>query len=169
MTTGKDFQGKCRGLSEAAGVAFWILVVGIAVEILWQGIGRRMFGEGGGDFRATLQAVGVECVEALPGIFIACALWNLAAVFERMGKGVVMDAANARDLSRGGGNVIGAAVAALAVTPSVLGWIQDRPGGVRFDFEWVSVALLLLGLALTLFANVLRDAAALRAELDEIV
>lgn len=169
MVTGEDFQKRCRGLAEVAGVAFWILVVGIAAEILWQGIGQRLLGGGGSDFRATLQAVGAEFIQALPGIFIACALWNVSSVFQRMGKGAVMDAENAIDLSRGGGNVISAAVAALVVTPSLLGWISEGPGGVRLDFEWLAVALLVLGIALTLFADVLRDAAAVRAELDEIV
>lgn len=169
MATGKDFQGRCRWLAETAGVAFWFLVVGIGVEIVWQAYGRRLFGAGGGDFRATLHNVGVELVEALPGVFIACALWTVASVFERMGKGVVMAPENARDLSRTGSNVIWAAVAALAITPSLLGWIGEGPGGVRLDFEWASVALLILGVALTLFADVLRDAAAARAELDQIV
>jgi hypothetical protein len=64
--------------------------------------------------------------------------------------------------------VIEAAVAALFVTPTLLAWIAME-GGVRIDFEWTWVVLLLLGVALTLLGDVLADAAVARAELDEIV
>lgn len=169
MATGKEFQDRCRALADIAVTAAVVLVVGIVAEVTWQGIVKRLVGAGGDDFRKTVHAVGVELVQALPAILIAFALVNLENLFRRMSQGAVMDAANARDLARCGNNVIAAAIAALAVTPSILGWITEGPGGARLDFEWVSVALLLLGCALTLFADVLRDAAAARAELDQIV
>lgn len=169
MATGKEFQDRCRALADLAVTAAVVLVVGIVAEVVWQGIVKRLVGAGGDDFRRTLHNVGVELVEALPAILIAFALVNIENLFRRMGRGAVMDADNARDLSRCGGAVIAASVAALVVAPSILGWITEGPGGIRIDFEWVSVALLLLGCALTLFADVLRDAAAARAELDQIV
>jgi hypothetical protein len=168
MTTGADFQQRCRTLAGITEWAVWLLVVGIVFEVVWLAIGKRYFGGGGDDFRTTFHAVGSELVRALPAIFLAFALHSAQRVFERMGKGVVMHVENAKGLVSCGHGVVEAAVAALVVTPTVLAWI-NREGGVRIDFEWVSVALLLLGLALTLFADVLRDAAAARVELDAIV
>lgn len=168
MATGEDFQKRCRTLSDLTEWAAWLLAVGIVVEVVWLSVGKRFFGDGGGDFRATIQAVGSELVRDLPAIFLAFALHSAHRVFQRMGRGVVMDVANAKGLATCGHGVIEAAIAALVVTPTLLAWIA-REGGIHVDFEWVSVALLLLGLSLTLFADVLRDAAAAQAELAEIV
>lgn len=168
MATGEDFQKRCRTLADLTEWAAWILVIGIAAEVFWLAIGKRLFGDGAGDLRATFHAVGSELVRDLPAIFLVFALHSAHRVFQRMGRGVVMDVANAKGLATCGHGVVEAAIAALVVTPTLLAWI-DREGGVHVDFEWVSVALLLLGLALILFADVLRDAAAVRAELDEIV
>ncbi|OPZ01125.1 MAG: hypothetical protein BWZ09_02791 [Alphaproteobacteria bacterium ADurb.BinA305] len=168
MKTGEDFQRRCRALADVAGWAVLLLVLGIVAEVLWAAFVKRAVGEGGGDFRTTIHTIGVGLVSNLPAIFIALALDAVRRVFRRMGAGVVMDAANAKGLASCGHGLIEAAVAALLVTPTVLGWL-DRGGGVNFDFEWTSVALLLLGVAFTLFADILRDAAAVRAELDEIV
>lgn len=168
MATGEDFQKRCRALAGITEWAVWLLAVGIVVEVFWLAFGKRLLGEGGGDLRATLHAAGADLVRALPAIFLAFALHSAQRVFERMGKGVVMDVANAKGLASCGHGVVEAAVAALVITPTLLGWIAME-GGVQVDFEWVSVALLLLGIALTLLGDVLRDAADVRAELDEIV
>lgn len=168
MATGEDFQKRCRALSDVADWAVLLLVIGIIVEVLWAAFVKRAVGAGGDDFRTTAHTIGVGLVRNLPAIFIAFALDAVRRVFKRMGRGVVMDVANAKGLASCGHGLIEAAVAALVVTPTVLGWL-NREGGVDVDFAWTSVALLLLGIAFTLFADVLRDAAAARAELDEIV
>ncbi len=168
MATGEDFQKRCRTLSDLADWAVLLLVLGIIAEVLLAAFVKRAVGAGGDDFRATIHTIGVGLVRNLPAIFIAFALDSVRKVFKRMGAGVVMDIANAKGLASCGHGLIEAAVAALIITPSVLGWL-NRDGGIGVDFEWTSVALLLLGIAFTLFADVLRDAAAVRAELDEIV
>jgi hypothetical protein len=168
MATGEDFKKRCQWLAEMAGWAAILLFVGIAFEALWQAFGERLIGRGGGDFRATIHAVGVELVSALPAIFLGFALWSARDVFARMGAGRIMDIANAKGLAACGNHVIEAAVMAFIVTPSALGWLAGERH-LDVDFDWATVALFLLGIALTLFADVLRDAAAARAELDEIV
>lgn len=168
MATGGDFQKRCAWLAEIAGWVVVFLALAIAFDAMWQAGLKRLVGEGGGDFRSTLHAVGVELVQSLAAIFLIFALRSAETVFRRMGQGVVMDAANAKGIATCGHGVIEAAVAALFATPTLLAWIAME-GGVRIDFEWTWVVLLLLGVALTLLGDVLADAAVARAELDEIV
>lgn len=168
MATGEDFQKRCRWLAEMTGWAVVFLALAIVVDAVWVAGVKRLAGFGGGDFRATVHALGVEIVSSLPAIFLVLALRSAEGVFDRMGKGVIMDAANAKGLASCGHGVIEAAIASLVITPTVLGFLRGERS-LDVDFEWTYVVLLLLGTALTLFADVLRDAAAARAELDAII
>jgi hypothetical protein len=168
MTAGETFRKRCRDLAGVMGWVVVLLLMAIVSDALWEAGLRRLVGQGGGDFRATVHAVGVELVKSLPAICLVGALWSAERVFARMGAGEVMTDANAAGLGECGRWVEGAAVAAFVATPSLLAWIA-REGGLHVDFEWGHVALFLLGVALTLLGDVLADAAAARRELDEIV
>lgn len=168
MATGEEFRKRCQGLAAAMGWVVVLLLVAIVFDALWEAGLKRLAGQGGGDFRATLQAVGVEFTKSIAPLCLVGALWSAERVFARMGRGEVLAAANATGVAECGRWIEGAALAGVVVTPTLLGWITftDR---IRVDFEWTYVALFLFGVALTLLGDVLADAATVQKELEQIV
>lgn len=168
MTLDSRFRERAGLLGDLAVWTSGFLMVAIAVDAAWVAIGKRAFGFGGGDFRDTLHALGLELASALGAIFLVIALSRLGRVFARMRDGATLIADNAAGLVACGSAIVTAALAQLVISPTLIAWIS-RDGPFRIDWEWQTVALGLLGGAIALLGDVTRAGAAARAELDEIV
>jgi hypothetical protein len=168
MAMDVKFRERAGWLAELAAWVAGLLIVAIVIEALWAAIGQRALGRGGGDFRATVQAVGLELVASLPALFLALALSWLGRVFAAIRDGDALAERTARGLAACGERIVAAAVAQLVITPTLIGWIRDSDR-FRIDWEWQTVALGLLGAAVAMLGEVIRAGAVARAELEEIV
>lgn len=114
-----------------------------------------------GDWRAS-------AVVLIPAVFYLWALWSIRGVFGALAEGGRLQPALAAGLTRvGQALVLGAASSVLLVT-NLLRWIGAIEGGYA-HFDVPGIVLGVVGLALLLLARLLEHAAAVQAELDEIV
>jgi hypothetical protein len=118
----------------------------------------------GGDAwrRLALQAVTV-----LPEVFWLCALWWVRQALAAIARGDIFAPTIARMLERVGATLAAGALAGTFVVPPLQRALGADPG-YWIAFDVAGVVLGALGLSLTVIAHVLRRAAAVQAELDEM-
>lgn len=113
-----------------------------------------------GDELTVFTKKGLEqALLAGPAIFLVSAVWSATALLRRFAKGQMLTAPNAASLQDLGSSVMCAGGMAIFGTPTLWAWTHDRLGGVRFDFEPEHLALFLLGAAILLAGQIMREAA----------
>jgi hypothetical protein len=110
--------------------------------------------------RSDMAAIGDRLVALVPALLLLGALWQGRRLFSHLELGALLSSATGQYVRRGGEWMVSAAVAAL-----VIGEIQH--GTATGSALLVGVAA--VGLALRSLAGVLDHAAAVQADLDQIV
>jgi len=110
-----------------------------------------------------------ELAAAAPAIFYVCALWALRDTFARLAGGMGLEPALSRGVGEVGTNLVWGAIQAVLITPNILAWTDERPGGFELRLETASIVIGFVGGALTLLARLFARAAEQKAELDEII
>ncbi len=108
-------------------------------------------------------------VKMLGPFFYCLALWSTGTVFARMDKGGTFGDAMTRGLHTVGTFLMLGAVAAIIITPSLVGLVSNRYlglSGVHFDLSIENLIIGFLGLMLVLLA---KRGRALKTELDQFV
>ncbi len=121
-------------------------------------------GSGAGDEAAALLR---SLVVAVPTFFYIGAVWIAGGIFARVGQGEIFTVRNSRALAMVGGAVGLGAVAAIAVTPPLLAWIDGIP--YRFESAPSDTLLAVIGGLIQMLGFTHAKAGALRSELDEII
>jgi len=103
-----------------------------------------------------------------PGFYL-CALWELANVFARMGRGDAFGPNMVRGLKSTGRCLMIGAAAAVVLAPSFAKWLDANLrgfSGLHFNLDIENVTIGLIGLTLYMLA---RRGVALKAELEQFV
>nr|WP_276208696.1 DUF2975 domain-containing protein [Caulobacter sp. 17J65-9] len=104
----------------------------------------------------------------MPAAFYLWGLWSIRSVFADLAAGGRLQPALASGLTRVGQALVLGAVSSVFVVTNLLRWIGHGKGGY-LHFDVPGVVLGVVGLALMLLARLLAHAAAVQAELDEII
>ncbi len=143
-----------------------VLGSGIAEPLIEAARGER-YGEG-----EAFSEVARNVLNAAPAIALIWALWDARAYLGRLSRGEVWGPATMQMLGNVGNALLWAGILALAVVPTLENWVN---GSFGFDLriEPTNIALVGLGLLLSLIGRVVRNvvevAASLKQENDQIV
>jgi hypothetical protein len=122
---------------------------------------------------ASAWSAGVELLRrslmVLPSLLYLAGLWTAHEMFARMGKGEVLTAENAAGLGAIGASMAWGAAAALVISPTLLRWTEEGFRGLDIRFEGPELVILVLGGSLFMLGRVMRQAVALKAEVDAFV
>jgi len=110
----------------------------------------------------------VQAVAVSPEVFWLAALWWVRQALAAFARGDIFAPTVARMLERVGATLAAGALAATFVVPPLQRALGADPG-YWIAFDVAGVVLGALGLALAVIARVLRRAAAVQAELDEMI
>ena len=121
------------------------------------------------DPRALAATAGEQLIVIGPAVFYLLALGALVRTFGELAHERPFGPALVNGVGGMGENLVWGGVTAIVIAPLLTRWTQGRPGGFDIDLELESVVILLVGAALALLARLLRRAAAMKAELDEII
>lgn len=143
-----------------------VLGSGIAEPLL-----NAMRGEGY-DQRDAFNEVARNVLHAAPAIALIWALWDARSYLGRLSRGEVWGPATMQMLGNVGNALLWAGIVALAVAPTLENWVEGS-FGFNLQVEPTDVALIGLGLLLSLIGRVVRNvvevAASLKQENDQIV
>jgi hypothetical protein len=119
-------------------------------------------------WRAVVNDVGLNLIEALPAIILLFGVYAAQRMFARMGEGEVFSVANVAELSRIGESMLWAAAASIIISPTLAGWVRhDTTIDVQFS-DW-ALLLGVLGAAVLFMGRVLALANRIKQENDQIV
>lgn len=107
-------------------------------------------------------------IKAAPGAIYLWGLWSVRRAFARIAGGEVFHPVIAETLDTVGRALAGSAVFSLVFTPSLLGLVGAGPGYL-IDFDMATIVLGVTGVLLVVMAKLQRRAAALDAEMREII
>ena len=145
------------------------------LSVLGSGIAEPLIDQARGegyDRAEAFQEVARNLLNAAPAIALLWALWDARTYLGRLSRGEVWGPATMQMLGNVGNALLWAGILALAVVPTLENWIG---GSVGFDLriEPTNIALVGLGLLLSLIGRVVRNvvevAASLKQENDQIV
>jgi hypothetical protein len=160
----RDLRHTSRRLGQALGA----LALALAALVVLERFGALALGTAAPEPGHALSERWLRAAaHALPELLCVLALWWVRGALATFASGAFFTPALARALRRAGIALAVAAVFAVAVLPTadgLLGW----PRGYLVAFDVRTFVLGAVGIALTLIAHVLRRAATLQAELDEI-
>jgi len=156
-----------RHTSRRLGQALAGLAVALAVLIVLERFGALAFHAGAYRDGATGSDWLLALAKALPEALVVVALWWIRGALAAFASGEYFTPALAQALRRTGIALAIAAAFVVAVLPSIARAL-GQPPGYLIALDVNSFALGAVGIALTLISHVLRRAAALQAELDEI-
>lgn len=163
-TVARDHEADdLRHTSLRLGQALAALAVALAALIALERFGPLMVG-------AVPHAAGdwsLAVAKALPEFLAVLALWWIRGALAAFARGEFFTPALARALRRAGIAIAIAAAYTLALLPSIAKALGSPPGYL-IAFDVSAFVLGAVGIALVLIAHVLKRAAVLQAELDEI-
>jgi hypothetical protein len=163
-TTQEDVARSSRKLRRLLTFLFAALVVLILLE-RFGAAGLQIAQHGfGGD---ALRRLALQCVRACPELVYLMALWYVRQALVSFANGEFYSTATTRMIDRVGATLaIGAAITLFIVptTSRLLGF----PPGYFIAYDIPSLILGAVGLSFTVIAHVLRLAAEIQAELDQI-
>ncbi len=118
------------------------------------------------DWQAYVNPIGLFAVSLLAPIFYLFAVWASAEAIERIHSGDAFGAVMVKGLRDIGSNLMWGAGAAVVISPTLTGWIDERFRGVRFDADIASVTIGVLGGVLWLVAA---QGEKLKTEMDSFI
>jgi hypothetical protein len=115
----------------------------------------------------SLRRLAHECIRACPEVLYLLALWWIRQALAAMADGALYNEPIARMLERVGTTLAAGAFISVFLVPSASRLVGYGPGYlIAYDIS--SLVLGAVGLSLKLIAHLLRQAAEMQAELDEI-
>lgn len=115
----------------------------------------------------TMRPLAIQAVAAIPEFLFLIALWWIRDALGAFARGELFGAAMTRMLDRVGVMLTCAAAVRILIVPGLSRVLGETIGyWIAFDAE--AMILAAIGLALRAIASVLRHAAAMQSELDEI-
>ena len=145
-------QARSRVLRNLVTAVFVILVLALGIEILAIALGR--------------QRPEWLLIYRLPMLFYLWAIWTARRAIASIERGEMFDAVVPRLLTHVGLAIFLGALVNVFAAPALLWLIEARSG--LFAYDVAAITLGVVGLTLVLVAQLLRGAAAMRAELDEM-
>lgn len=112
---------------------------------------------------------GFLAIYRLPMLFYLFAIWMVRRAFGELARGVLFDQVVPTLLTRVGLALAAGATATVFVTPLLLRSIEGSRWSAYAQFDPAAITLGVVGLMLVILARLLGMAAAMRAELDEIL
>ena len=164
-----EIRSQSKTLALVFLVAAMVIAATLAANASWQLVRELGGALDGAPWRAVLREVGLNLIGALPAVLLLLAVMAAQRVFERMSEGAIFTAGNAADIGRIGENMLWAAVAAIAIVPSLSNWVRGEHGGVAVDMHDWALLLGVLGVAVSLMGRVFGLAARIKAENEQIV
>jgi Protein of unknown function (DUF2975) len=128
-------------------------------------VGIQLFRQSGGT--DTLSRLAFECITACPEVLYLIALWWIRQALSAFAEGELYAPTVARMLDRVGIMLAAGAFISVFLVPSATRAIGFAPG-YMIAFDVSGLVLGAVGLSLKVIAHVLRRAAEMQAELDEI-
>lgn len=143
----------------------WLLATALVV-------GERFSAAAIGAFRSGFAAIptrwlACQAVAAIPEALFLLALWWVRDALASFARGELFAPPLTRMFERVGIALVCGAAARIALVPAACRFLGFNPG-YWIAFDAAAIALAAIGLALKAIAGVLRHAAAIQSELDEI-
>jgi len=157
-----------RRTSGRLGRALVVLTMALGLLIVMERFGALALGTSHADAGHAGSARWlIAFAKAAPEMLAVLALWWIRGALAAFARGEFFTEALARALRRAGIALAIAGASVVALLPSIERLLGSPPGYlIAYDVD--SLVLAIVGIALTLIAHVLKRAAALQAELDEI-
>ena len=115
------------------------------------------------------EVLGRNLVLAGPTIWYLFGLWAIRRLYSDLAEGRLFQPAVARGVSGLGWALAWGAGTQVVIVPNLLRWISSEPGGSVLHYDVSAIVLGIVGLTLTVLARLLQRAAALHAELEQII
>lgn len=167
VSTPSKLQEQAQWLELVSAIAVGVLALNLARQALPIDV-LLSFDDPGTVWRA-LSELGTRAIEVVPAALYLLGLWAAHGMFARFGRGELFTPAIVAGLSSIGSSLLWGGLWAVAITPTLLGWIEGPFRGLDLKLNGPELVILVLGGALVLLGKVMAKAAALQAEVDAFV
>lgn len=154
------------GLAVAATLMTLLLLLSVLADIAGR-VGGLVWTRDG--WPTILNTFGVALILNLPKFILIGVLGDFASLFGRTSEGEVFSVRNLRTLRNAGTGLIAAAVASAIIVPTLLVWVTQDGGGLRWRANDLALGVAAMGAAILGLSHAFAEGLRLKSDSDQII